>query len=374
MRKYVLIVVLAAVLSCGSISYAAVPVTRTDAWLERAMQRVQAEMENWIKNKLTSLANVNSVRDLTNLPGRLEGLTKNLDIQGVLNSMTGTLAEKARREMSKNTVSTMDEIDNDFLPGVDFSRALTDTKNFTAGLQNVLQDKIKAAIDKSVATTVKDFKETKENLDKEGYVILEPGETPDPDEKRPQYTAAEIEATGKVATQSYKNSMKAVTDATPAVMPGYKQKLVEVALMGVSNTTEREALTLNMVEQEKLAPVYKIAELTAKYEDKKTAAYRPATTKALEEGQRIAESVNTDFSSATEGAALKAIAGLSAATVQLLAMQNAILAEDIDVTADSIRLAGIQALMETESYGDSIQNNMDRYIGLYDKARLRFEN
>jgi len=75
---------------CSS-AFAAVPVVRTDNFLEKLFIARYQEMQTWLENVAFSITNPKTLGDLIALPDRLKNLNKSLDRLTAFGDVTGKI-------------------------------------------------------------------------------------------------------------------------------------------------------------------------------------------------------------------------------------------------------------------------------------------
>jgi|LSQX01.3.fsa_nt_gb hypothetical protein len=313
------LIALALIIFIASVSFASVPVARTDNFLEKLFLARYQEMQTWMQNVAYSISNPRTLGDLLALPNKLKGLTNSLkgitgfgDISGMV---TGNLLRLGNNVLGE----------------------LGDLGNFVK-----MQDIIRG-----------DFSRTMSRLERAIKNIPIGGEG--------EEVTAEV---AKTSTAAAIETAKTVPMSVPAVT-------AEVADQIITNSPSLVARQQNVIATASGAKMHlmeEYASFIARY-DGKDSAHRKKVDSIIDQTQEVVESSKSYAQTVGKMEAQQAIARVGADQIALLALQNVLLANINNTLADEIVLLSKIGLAGTEEYAQNIRDILERHIEIYSGIR-----
>ena len=122
------LIALALIIFIASVSFASVPVARTDNFLEKLFLARYQEMKTWLLNVAYSISNPRTLGDLLALPNKLKGLTNSLKGIADFGDLSGMVTGNLLR-LGNNVLGELGDLGNfvkmqDIIRG-DFSRTMS---------------------------------------------------------------------------------------------------------------------------------------------------------------------------------------------------------------------------------------------------------
>lgn len=313
------LIALALIIFIASVSFASVPVARTDNFLEKLFLARYQEMQTWLQNVAYSISNPKTLGDLLALPNKLKGLTNSLkgmmDFGDLSGMVTGNLLRLGNNALGE----------------------LGDLGNFVK-----MQDIIRG-----------DFSRTMSRLESAIKNIPIGGEG--------EEVTAEV---AKTSTAAAIETAKTVPMSVPAVT-------AEVADQIITNSPSLVARQQNVIATASGAKMHlmeEYASFIARY-DGKDSAHRKKVDSIIDQTQQVVESSKSYAQTVGKMEAQQAIARVGADQIALLALQNVLLANINNTLADEIVLLSKIGLAETEEYAKNIRDVLERHIEIYSGIR-----
>jgi len=313
------LIALALIIFIASVSFASVPVARTDNFLEKLFLARYQEMQTWLQNVAYSISNPRTLGDLLALPNKLKGLTNSLkgiaDFGDLSGMVTGNLLRLGNNVLGE----------------------LGDLGNFVK-----MQDIIRG-----------DFSRTMSRLESAIKNIPIGGEG--------EEVTAEV---AKTSTAAAIETAKTVPMSVPAVT-------AEVAGQIITNSPSLVARQQNVIATASGAKMHlmeEYASFIARY-DGKDSAHRKKVDSIIDQTQEVVESSKSYAQTVGKMEAQQAIARVGADQIALLALQNVLLANINNTLADEIVLLSKIGLAGTEEYAKNIRDILERHIEIYSGIR-----
>ena len=313
------LIALALIIFIASVSFASVPVARTDNFLEKLFLARYQEMQTWLQNVAYSISNPRTLGDLLALPNKLKGLTNSLkgimDFGDLSGMVTGNLLRLGNNVLGE----------------------LGDLGNFVK-----MQDIIRG-----------DFSRTMSRLERAIKNIPIGGEG--------EEVTAEV---AKTSTAAAIETAKTVPMSVPAVTS-------EVADQIITNSPSLVARQQNVIATASGAKMHlmeEYASFIARY-DGKDSAHRKKVDSIIDQTQEVVESSKDYAHTVGKMEAQQAIARVGADQIALLALQNVLLANINNTLADEIVLLSKIGLAGTEEYAKNIRDILERHIEIYSGIR-----
>lgn len=313
------LIALALIIFIASVSFASVPVARTDNFLEKLFLARYQEMQTWMQNVAYSISNPRTLGDLLALPNKLKGLTNSLkgiaDFGDISGMVTGNLLR-----LGNNALGELGDL-GDFVK---------------------MQDIIRG-----------DFSRTMSRLERAIKNIPIGGEG--------EEVTAEV---AKTSTAAAIETAKTVPMSVPAVT-------AEVAGQIITNSPSLVARQQNVIATASGAKMHlmeEYASFIARY-DGKDSAHRKKVDSIIDQTQEVVESSKSYAQTVGKMEAQQAIARVGADQIALLALQNVLLANINNTLADEIVLLSKIGLAGTEEYSQNIRDILERHIEIYSGIR-----
>lgn len=308
------LIALALIIFIASVSFASVPVARTDNFLEKLFLARYQEMQTWLQNVAYSISNPKTLGDLLTLPNKIKGLVSSLksmtDIGDLSGMATGNLLRAGNGALSK----------------------LGDLGNFVR-----MQDIINGDFSRTTSKIESVIKNTPIDSGTQG--------------------SAEV---AKASTAAAIETAKTVPMSVPAVT-------AEVADQIITNSPSLVARQQNVIATASGAKMHlmeEYASFIARY-DGKDSAHRKKVDSIIEQTQEVVESSKDYAHTVGKMEAQQAIARVGADQIALLALQNVLLANINNTLADEIVLLSKIGLAGTEEYAKNIRDILERHIDIY---------
>ena len=313
------LIALALIIFIASVSFASVPVARTDNFLEKLFLARYQEMQTWLQNVAYSISNPRTLGDLLALPNKLKGLTNSLKGIADFGDLSGMVTGNLLR-LGNNVLGELGDLGNfvkmqDIIRG-DFSRVMSRVER---AIKNIPIGGGGEEVTAEVAKTS---------------------------------TAAAIE------------TAKTVPMSVPAVT-------AEVAGQIITNSPSLVARQQNVIATASGAKMHlmeEYASFIARY-DGKDSAHRKKVDSIIDQTQEVVESSKSYAQTVGKMEAQQAIARVGADQIALLALQNVLLANINNTLADEIVLLSKIGLAGTEEYAQNIRDILERHIEIYSGIR-----
>jgi len=309
---------------CSS-AFAAVPVARTDNFLEKLFLARYQEMQTWLENVAFSITNPKTLGDLIALPDRLKNLNKSLDRLTDFGDVTGKITGELLTAGNK---------------------ALGDMRQYVN-----LNDIASGNFDRLTSKAINALKNIK----------IDTGDVPGSTEQEKKDLAA---SAAKASVAAATETMSTVPLSVPAVETATASKIVAESPSAVA----RKQNVLGAASGAKLKLMEEYASYIARYSGEDS-AHRKKVQQIMNETQKIVESSKEYASTVGKMEAQQAIARVGADQIAMLAMQNVMLANMTDILADEVVLMSKIGLAETEEYAGAIKKTLEDYIDIYSGVR-----
>jgi len=309
---------------CSS-AFAAVPVARTDNFLEKLFIARYQEMQTWLENVAFSITNPKTLGDLIALPDKLKSLGKSLDRLTDFGDVTGKITGELLTAGNK---------------------ALGDMRQYVN-----LNDIASGNFDRLTSKAINALKNIK----------IDTGDVPGSTEQEKKDLAA---SAAKASVAAATETMSTVPLSVPAVETATASKIVAESPSAVA----RKQNVLGAASGAKLKLMEEYASYIARYSGEDS-AHRKKVQQIMNETQKIVESSKEYASTVGKMEAQQAIARVGADQIAMLAMQNVMLANMTDILADEVVLLSKIGLAETEEYSEAIRRTLEDYIDIYSGIR-----
>ena len=298
----------------SSSAFAAVPVARTDSFLEKLFLARYEEMQSWLENVAYSITNPKTLDDLIKLPDKLKNLSSSLknltDFGDVTGEITGELMKAGN-----NALGDMVKYIN--------------MKDIASGNFDRVASRVESAI------------------------------------KEIPIDASGVSGTTK--DEALKSSASAVLETSrtvPMSVPAVSSATASKILTDSPSVTRRKQNVISTASGAKLNLMEQYASFIAKY-DGDSSMHRKKIEQIMGETQKVLESSRDYAKTVGNMEVQQAIARVGADQIALMAMQNVLLANVNDTLADEIVLLSKIGLAETEEYAENIKKALDDYIDIY---------
>lgn len=309
---------------CSS-AFAAIPVARTDNFLEKLFIARYQEMQTWLENVAFSITNPKTLGDLIALPDKLKSLGNSLkrltDFGDVTGKITGELLTAG-------------------------NKALGDMRQYVN-----LNDIASGNFDRLTSRAINALKNIK----------IDTGDVPGSTEQEKKDLAA---SAAKASVAAATETMSTVPLSVPAVETATASKIVSESPSAVA----RKQNVLGAASGAKLKLMEEYASYIARYSGEDS-AHRKKVQQIMNETQKIVESSKEYASTVGKMEAQQAIARVGADQIAMLAMQNVMLANMTDILADEVVLLSKIGLAETEEYSEAVRRTLEDYIDIYSGVR-----
>ncbi len=313
------LIALALIIFIASVSFASVPVARTDNFLEKLFLARYQEMQTWLQNVAYSISNPRTLGDLLALPNKLKGLTNSLKGIADFGNLSGMVTGNLLR-LGNNALGELGDL-GDFVK---------------------MQDIIRG-----------DFSRVMSRVERAIKNIPIGGEG--------EEVTAEV---AKTSTAAAIETAKTVPMSVPAISS-------EVASQIITNSPSLVARQQNVIATASGAKMHlmeEYASFIARY-DGKDSAHRKKVDSIIDQTQEVVESSKSYAQTVGKMEAQQAIARVGADQIALLALQNVLLANINNTLADEIVLISKIGLAGTEEYAKNIRDILERHIEIYSGIR-----
>ena len=295
-------------------AFAAVPVTRVDSVFEKLFLSRYIDMQAWMENIAYSITNPQTIGDLLALPAKLKSIIKGFDVQNLIGDLAGDI------------VGGIMEAGN---------AALGDLSQYI-DIEDIMSGNFDGLVSK-IVNTIKD-------------IPLNTGGG----SNETQAAKASVEATIEVA--------ETVPMSLPSVLTQTSVKIVKESPTPV----KRMQNVISVTQSAKLNLMEEYAGFIAKYSGEEP-PYRKTIETILNDMQATLENTKKEVAHmAAKGRVQEALVNVSADQVIMLGLQNAMLANLIDVMADEIVLMSKIGLAGAEGYVRNLQSTMEDQIKVYE--------
>lgn len=320
-----ILAVLLLVLFVSSSAFAAVPVARTDNFLEKLFLARYQEMQTWLENVAFSITNPKTLGDLIALPDKLKSLGKSLDRLTDFGDVTGKITGELLTAGNK---------------------ALGDMRQYVN-----LNDIASGNFDRLTSRAINALKNIK----------IDTGDVPGSTEQEKKDLSA---SAAKASVEAATETVNTVPLSVPAIETAAASKIVAES----PSAAARKQNVLNTASGAKLKLMEEYASYIARYSGEDS-AHRKKVQQIMNETQKIVESSKEYASTVGKMEAQQAIARVGADQIAMLAMQNVMLANMTDILADEVVLMSKIGLAETEEYAGAIKKTLEDYIDIYSGIR-----
>ena len=312
MRKLVAIVMCMAALS--GTSFAAVPVKRVDSVFEKLFLSRYIDMQAWMENVAYSITSPQTLGDLIALPAKLKSITEGFDAQNLIGDLAGDMVGGVMKAGNATLGDLSQYID----------------------IEDIMSGNFDGLVDE-IVSTIKD-------------IPLKTGD----DNTKIEAAKASMEATVEVA--------ETVPMSLPSVLTQTSVKIVKESPTPV----KRMQNVISVTQGAKLNLMEEYAGYIAKYSGEEP-PYRKTIETILNDMQATLENTKKEVAHmAAKGRVQEALVNVSADQVVMLGLQNAMLANLIDVMADEIVLMSKIGIAGAEGYARNLQSTMEDQIKVYE--------
>ena len=315
------LIALALIIFIASVSFASVPVARTDNFLEKLFLARYQEMQTWMQNVAYTISNPKTLGDLLALPNKLSGLNRSLERLTDLGDVSGTITRDLLRKGNNTLRDT---------PLGDYVR---------------MQDIIDGDFSRTVSRLERAIKRIPIDTGEDGEI----------------HETTEV---AKISTAAAIETAKTIPMSVPAVTS-------EVADQIITNSPSLVVRKQNVIATAsgaKLHLMEEYASFIARY-DGKDSAHRKKVDSIIDQTQEVVESSKSYAQTVGKMEAQQAIARVGADQIALLALQNVLLANINNTLADEIVLLSKIGLAGTEEYSKNIRDVLERHIEIYSGIR-----
>ncbi len=328
MRKLIVIAMCITILS--GTAFAAVPVKRVDSVFEKLFLARYVDMQAWMENVAYSITNTQTIGDLIALPEKLKDIIKGFNDQNLISDLAGNVVNIAMGKIEK------------VMKGGDGDEALEKLSQYI-GIKDIMSGDFDGLVDEIVGAI--------KNIPLDG---IADGVMNDMEEKDAVVAKASVEATVEVA--------ETVPMSLPSVLTQTSVKIVKESPTPV----RRAQNVLSVTQGAKLNLMEEYAGYIAKYSGEEP-PYRKTIETILNDMQATLENIkNEKDHMMSKGSVQEALVNVSAGQVVMLGLQNAMLANLIDVMADEIVLMSKIGIAGAEGYARNLQSTMEDQIKVYE--------
>ena len=320
---------------CSS-AFAAVPVARTDNFLEKLFLARYQEMQTWLENVAFSITNPKTLGDLIALPDKLKSLGKSLDRLTDFGDVTGKITGELLTTGNKDLAAG--------------NKDLGDMRQYV-NLNDIASGNFDRLTSKAINALINALKKIK----------IDTGNVPGSTEQEKKDMAA---SAAKASVEAATETVNTVPLSVPAIETAAASKIVAES----PSAAARKQNVLNTASGAKLKLMEEYASYIARYSGEDS-AHRKKVQQIMNETQKIVESSKEYASTVGKMEAQQAIARVGADQIAMLAMQNVMLANMTDILADEVVLLSKIGLAETEEYAGAIKKTLEDYIDIYSGIR-----
>ena len=158
-------------------------------------------------------------------------------------------------------------------------------------------------------------------------------------------------------------------ETVPMSFTGLQESSALLAAASDVKGPEQQLYALNVGDNSRMGAIQEIVKILAPYtaDEGTEGSYMYGMKKVREQSEKALEKA-AEHSKGGPSEALKTIAGLSAVMVEQQGLQNQILITLADSIAADVKMSGINALLEIEGYSSGVQENIGRYIDIYNRV------
>ena len=312
-------------------AFAAVPVKRVDSVFEKLFLARYVDMQAWMENVAYSITNKQTIGDLIALPEKLKDIIKGFNDQNLISDLAGNVVNIAMGKIEK------------VMKGGDGDEALEKLSQYI-GIKDIMSGDFDGLVDEIVGAI--------KNIPLDG---IADGVMNDMEKKDAVVAKASVEATVEVA--------ETVPMSLPSVLTQTSVKIVKESPTPV----RRAQNVLSVTQGAKLNLMEEYAGYIAKYSGEEP-PYRKTIETILNDMQATLENTKKEVAhmAAAKGRVQEALVNVSAGQVVMLGLQNAMLANLIDVMADEIVLMSKIGIAGAEGYARNLQSTMEDQIKVYE--------
>ena len=306
----------------SSSAFAAVPVARTDSFLEKLFLARYQEMQAWLEDVAYSIKPA-TLGDLVALPDTLKKVNNSLkDISDL-----GDLTNQATREAMK--------AGNDALKEIDLREYIN--------MQEIANGDFDRVISNMKAEAEKEIKKISLDAD---------------------------ENTKNEALKSSASAFAETAKTVPISVPAVSSATASQILTDSPSAALRKQNVISAASGAKLNLMKEYASYVARY-DGESSTHKKKRDQIMNETQKILENSKNYAKTVGKMEAQNAIARVGADQIALMAMQNVLLANINDTLADEIVLLSKIGLAETEEYSENVKRALNDYIDIYTGVKGR---
>ena len=326
---------------------AGIPVIRAfDGWKESLILSANTELQNYIKDVLTNLDGIKSIMELSDLTKDFEDITKafdfsGFDLEGMFKGMLGDFGGSIK------AMNAGDAMRTGTLKGEKISNTEDDVISVLQG---------GAGSTAAALTTERSKRIVEETLDL-------------PATSGPKKGEETITGDGKEKEKIAQSAMILAKETVPMSFAGLQESSALLAAASDVKGPEQQLYALNVGDNSRMGAIQEIVKILAPYtaDEGTEGSYMYGMKKVREQSEKALEKA-AEHSKGGPSEALRTIAGLSAVMVEQQGLQNQILITLADSIAADVKMSGINALLEIEGYSSGVQENIGRYIDIYNRV------
>lgn len=338
---------------------ASIAVNRIDKYVETMIHSVSLEFMNFVQDTLTNLDDVKAILDLKDTYKDLGDMIKDFDgfdledmLEDELDDFTdGTLSKTLSSVLSSGVNGgDLSSKSSELIKEAAEAGAEAISSGEPAGAARNVLAKVKNVIEESAGLTLTGQSGTDEKKEEEKKDVSEMSEKEQTEE-------------------AVRSATKLAKEVSPMSFSGAQATAAQIAAGSGAVPEAQQVYAMELADAGRVGAVKEIVKLLAPYtaDRESKASYRYPIVKIREQADKALERAS-DHSSAGPGSALKAIAGLSAVLVEQQNLQNELLIMLADILADDIKMTGVNALLGIEGYTSGLQENVGRYIEIYNRT------
>ena len=342
---------------------AAVPVFRTDNFLEKLIHFAQELFNNYVKQVLTNIRGILSLESLGDLKGIIGEFEKLLDLKDqILDLAKGEILSEVQNiigqigDINLNSILNLGKIgDLDFGDlGLNLGDLIKTGDLSKAG--DLAVDRITAVLREMIS-----------------------GTGGSGDGAKPDWSKKPIEGEGNEASgaKSAQQALQFVADTVPLSVPGTLKANALIAVENAPNNIERDMYAYSVADASKKRIMEQVATILVPYiaeneegEETPDNSYKKFFEELREESKKATEDA-AQFQDGGPSEALRAMAGLSATMVKQMALQNEALASLADMLADDIKINAVNALVNMERYSDGVASGITNWLEIWQRSGVR---
>lgn len=374
---------LLALTMAGSPVYASVPTFVVNKNNE-IQQLVETLLQNdWVRNVLYCLRDVQSLLDLKNTVAQMSDFVKNLNIQETIGQMAKDTTDQLIGNLDSDLAKQFQAFKN--------PKGMLGINEINQALQKTMKDLGNfqpSGLAKSL--DLPEYIKKGTEFVKQGSDYIRNGQKYTEEEMRKIWKQEGVGAyrtdsgcfstrTGDPATDAAllartgaPEYVKRVLQYNPTAVPEIQQAISASIIDETAGQSSvvRDSMTLNYAQAEKTRALQGLGAISAKYYDQEK-GYRASVNESLDQYNKAMSMASNLADNTGPGEAIKAIAGLLATQVQQINTQNTMLLAINDALADEIKMLDRIGNMNIEVYSQALYQNMAENARQYEVRRGR---